>query len=76
MFRMMRLSVSLLLMTAAGRTHSQTTDTVFLKFADAEKLFLQNNLALISSRYDIDVNKAYKQQAAYWDNPVLSTDQN
>ena len=76
MFRMMRLSVSLLLITAAGRTHSQPTDTVFLKFADAEKLFLQNNLALISSRYDIDVNKAYKQQAAYWDNPVLSTDQN
>jgi cobalt-zinc-cadmium efflux system outer membrane protein len=60
----------------AGKNHAQTTDTLYLKFPEAEKIFLQNNLALLSARYDIDINKAYKQQAGYWDNPVLSTDQN
>ncbi|MCW3118540.1 MAG: TolC family protein [Chitinophagaceae bacterium] len=76
MFRMLRLSVSLLFLTAAGRAYAQTADTLYLKFPEAEKLFLQNNLSLLSARYNIDINKAYKQQAAYWNNPVLSTDQN
>ncbi|MES1219041.1 MAG: TolC family protein [Bacteroidota bacterium] len=76
MFRMLRLSVSLLFLSAAGKTYAQTADTLSLKFPEAEKLFLQNNLALLSARYDIDINKAYKKQAAYWDNPVLITDQN
>jgi cobalt-zinc-cadmium efflux system outer membrane protein len=72
----MRLSVFLLLILIAGKNHAQKTDSLYLKFPEAEKIFLQNNLALLSARYDIDVNKAYKQQAGYWDNPVLSTDQN
>ncbi len=75
MYRM-RLSVFLLLILIAGKNHAQKTDSLYLKFPEAEKIFLQNNLALLSARYDIDVNKAYKQQAGYWDNPVLSTDQN
>jgi cobalt-zinc-cadmium efflux system outer membrane protein len=60
----------------AGKNHAQKTDTLSLRFPEAEKIFLQNNLALLSARYDIDINKAYKQQARYWDNPYLSTDQN
>ena len=72
----MRLSVFLLLILIAGKSHAQKTDSLYLKFPEAEKKFLQNNLALLSARYDIDINKAYKQQAGYWDNPVLSTDQN
>lgn len=75
MYRM-RLSVFLLLILIAGKNHAQKSDSLYLKFPEAEKLFLQNNLALLSARYDIDINKAYKQQAGYWDNPVLSTDQN
>lgn len=75
MYRL-RLSVFLLFIIIAGNTHAQNTDTVYLKFPEAEKIFLQNNLALLSARYDVDINKAYKQQAGYWDNPVLSTDQN
>jgi len=75
MYRL-RLSVFLLFIMIAGKTHAQNADTVYLKFPEAEKIFLQNNLALLSARYDVDINKAYKQQAGYWDNPVLSTDQN
>lgn len=75
MYRM-RLSVFLLLILIAGKNHAQKTDSLYLKFSEAEKIFLQNNLSLLSARYDIDINKAYKQQAGYWDNPVLSTDQN
>ncbi|MBS1576655.1 MAG: TolC family protein [Bacteroidetes bacterium] len=75
MYRM-RLSVFLLLILIAGKNHAQKSDSLYLKFPEAEKLFLQNNLALLSARYDVDINKAYKQQAGYWDNPVLSTDQN
>ena len=71
-----RLSVFLLFIIIAGKNHAQKTDSLYLKFPEAEKIFLQNNLALLSARYDIDINKAYKQQAGYWDNPVLSTDQN
>jgi len=71
-----RLSVFLLFIIIAGKNYAQKTDSLYLKFPEAEKIFLQNNLALLSARYDIDINKAYKQQAGYWDNPVLSTDQN
>ncbi|MBI1343604.1 MAG: hypothetical protein GC171_11775 [Terrimonas sp.] len=51
-------------------------DTVLLSLQDAEKTFLANNLTLIASHYDIDINKAIKLQATYWDNPVINTDQN
>lgn len=71
-----RLSVFLLLIIIAGKIHAQKTDSLYLKFPDAEKLFLQNNLGLLSARYNIDINEAYKQQAGYWNNPVLNTDQN
>jgi outer membrane protein, heavy metal efflux system len=52
------------------------SDTVFLTIPDAEKIFLQKNLALLAQQYNIDINRALVQQARYWDNPVLNTDQN
>jgi len=42
----------------------------------AEKIFLEKNLALIAQQYNVDISKALVQQARYWDNPVLNTDQN
>lgn len=54
----------------------QSNDTLKLSLPDAEKLFLQRNLALLSQQYNIDISQALVQQARYWDNPVLSTDQN
>ena len=53
-----------------------TGDTLVLTLPEAEKLFLQKNLALISQQYNVDINKAFVQQVRYWDNPVLLTDQN
>lgn len=51
------------------------TDTLRLSIPQAEKLFLQNSLALLSAKYNIDANKALIEQAKLWDNPVLITDQ-
>ena len=52
------------------------TDTLTLKFQEAEKRFLENNFSLIAQRYNVDASKALVQQAKLWDNPALSTDQN
>lgn len=51
------------------------SDTLRLSTPEAEKIFLQKNLALLSAKYNIDANKALIQQAKLWDNPVLNTDQ-
>jgi len=51
-------------------------DSLTLTVPAAEKIFLEKNLSLIAQQYNIDINKALVQQARYWDNPVLNTDQN
>lgn len=51
-------------------------DTLRISIPESEKLFLQNNLSLLAARYNIDASQALVKQAKYWDNPVLSTDQN
>jgi cobalt-zinc-cadmium efflux system outer membrane protein len=51
-------------------------DTLSLTIQDAEKIFLQNNLSLLATKFNIDANRALVRQAKLWDNPVLSTDQN
>ena len=57
-------------------TNAAAQDTLLLSIKDAEKTFLQNNLALLAAKYNIDANRALIRQAKLWDNPVLSTDQN
>jgi cobalt-zinc-cadmium efflux system outer membrane protein len=57
------------------RAFSQT-DTLKITISESEKIFLQNNLSLLAARYNIDANKALIRQAKFWDNPVISTDQN
>src|SRR5438132_10768421 len=65
-----------LLMGIFSNCQAQTpNDTLVLTLPEAEKLFLQKNLVLLTQQYNIDINKALVQQARYWDNPVLSTDQ-
>jgi cobalt-zinc-cadmium efflux system outer membrane protein len=60
-----------------ARVNAQNTvDTLSLSFPAAEKIFLQNNLSLLASRYNVDATKALIKQAKLWDNPVLTTDQN
>lgn len=72
--RLCRLIIFLLFFTATAR--AQSPDSVQTTLQQAEKLFLQNNLLLLAQQYNVDISKAYVQQAKYWDNPVLNTDQN
>ncbi|NML23412.1 TolC family protein [Pseudoflavitalea sp. G-6-1-2] len=51
------------------------TDTLKLNLPEAEKIFLQKNLVLLAQQYNISISKALEQQARYWDNPTLNTDQ-
>jgi cobalt-zinc-cadmium efflux system outer membrane protein len=64
-----------LVFTAAQGAYAQT-DTLKISFKEAEKAFLDKNLDLLASKYNVDASKALVQQAKLWDNPVLSTDQN
>ena len=64
------------LLFSSTNIHAQTPDSVTVTLADAERMFMQKNLSLLAQQYNIDISKAQAQQAAYWDNPVLNTDQN
>lgn len=77
MFKL-KLTVSLLAFTAITTVlqAQNQTDTLTLKFQEAEKRFLINNFTLIAQKYNVDATKALIQQAKLWDNPALSTDQN
>jgi cobalt-zinc-cadmium efflux system outer membrane protein len=67
----------LLLIGFTGVCRAQSAgDSLALTLPQAEKLFLQKNLALLSQQYNIEIGRALVQQARYWDNPVLLTDQN
>lgn len=66
-------SVALL---ALVKQASAQTDTLRLNYQDAEKQFVQNNLALLAQKYNVDAQNALIKQAKLWDNPELSTDQN
>jgi len=55
---------------------AQTPDSVRITLPEAEQVFLQKNLSLLAQQYNADISKALVQQARYWDNPVLNTDQN
>lgn len=77
MFKL-KYAVSLLAaMAISAALYAQNqTDTLTLKFQDAEKRFLENNFSLIAQKYNVDASRALIQQARLWDNPSLSTDQN
>jgi cobalt-zinc-cadmium efflux system outer membrane protein len=58
----------------AQAQHDQ--DTLQMSLQQAEKLFISNNLSLLAAHFNIDINRALVLQSKYWDNPLLSTDQN
>jgi cobalt-zinc-cadmium efflux system outer membrane protein len=72
--RLLRLVLFLLLVSFI--TNAQTPDSVRITLTEAEQVFLQKNLSLLAQQYNADISKALVQQAKYWDNPVLNTDQN
>src|SRR5947209_8770240 len=69
-------SLGVLLVLIANQLFGQKPDTLQLTIPEAETYFLQNNLSLIASHYNIDANTALIRQARLWDNPTLLTDQN
>jgi len=71
----LRMAVIFLLLFYS-KTATAQTDTLRISAAESEKIFLQNNLALLAANYNIDANKALERQARLWDNPIITTDQN
>ncbi len=69
-------ALALVFLLAAFASQAQKTDSVQLSLQEAEHIFLQRNLSLLAQQYNIDIGRAQVQQAKYWDNPVLNTDQN
>ncbi len=59
-----------------NNTASAQADTLRLDLKQAERIFLDKNLALVAQHYNIEASKALAQQARLWDDPTLSTDQN
>jgi outer membrane protein, heavy metal efflux system len=51
---------------------ANVTDTIQLSLPQAEQQFLQNNLALLSQRYNISASRAYILQARLWPNPNIN----
>jgi cobalt-zinc-cadmium efflux system outer membrane protein len=48
------------------------TDTIYITAAQAEDLFIRQNLQLIAERLEIDIAEAAIVQAKLWPNPTLS----
>ena len=72
-----RMSLLFLLISLFAIHKSQAQeDTLRLSLKQTEKIFLDSNLLLIASSYNVDASKALIDQAKNWDNPILSTDQN
>jgi len=59
-----------------AQTNTNNTDSLSLTIQQAEATFLEKNLQLLARHYNVEADKALKQQARLWDNPVLNTDQN
>lgn len=72
---MKRLFVILFVTIFGGGLYAQET-VADLSLRDAEKIFLERNLALIAERYNIDMAQAQVTQARLFDNPVISLEQN
>jgi outer membrane protein, heavy metal efflux system len=68
--------VFLLLFILACKIGFSQQDTLRLSLVQTEKIFLDSNLLLVASGFNVDANKALIEQAKVWDNPTLITDQN
>ena len=71
-----KLCIIALLMPVFRCFGSPPADTLKITIAESEQIFLQNNLFILAARYNVDANRALIRQAKFWDNPMISTDQN
>lgn len=55
-------------------SYAQQTDTLHVSLEQAEQIFLQKNLLLLSQRYQVDAVKANEIQQRLYDNPTFSAE--
>lgn len=71
---LMRIPSIILLLLLPGILPAQ--DTLRLSLAQADSIFLVQNLNQLAARYKIDAQKAQVQQSKLWNNPQLTTEWN
>jgi len=59
-------------MSLICRCLAAQTDTIYLSTAQAEELFIKQNLELIAEKLNIDIAEAAIRQAKLWHNPTLT----
>ena len=70
------LHISIIVLSICNCAKAQSSyDTISYSLNNAEKRFLDSNLLLLASHYNVDANDALIKQAKLWNNPVLTTDQ-
>lgn len=74
-FFVMKIALFCIFFVFASLVIRAQTDTLSLSVEEAEKNFLQNNLLLLASKYNVDASAALIRQAKLLDNPLLITDQ-
>ncbi len=57
------------------KEEGETKDSARLSLSKAEKMFVQNNLMLLSAKFQIDMKKASVMQAGLYANPTIGVDQ-
>jgi cobalt-zinc-cadmium efflux system outer membrane protein len=74
-YRLAYIIILLLVCAQLNAQYSNRTDTVSVSLQQAEKIFIDSNLSILAAHFNVDAASALIQQAKYWDNPVLNTDQ-
>lgn len=74
-YRLAYIIIPLLLCTHLNAQYSNRTDTLTISLQQAEKIFIDSNLSILAAHFNVDAASALVEQAKYWDNPVLNTDQ-
>ena len=64
-------TIFLIAFLAFGSINFYAQEVLRITQTDLDKRFLEKNFNLIASHANIDINRAYKQQALLWDNPYF-----
>ena len=69
---MKKIIFTLVLLSVLPRVSAQLTDTLKISRPEAEAMFLERNLDLITQKLEISQAEAQVLQARYWPNPTLT----
>lgn len=68
--------ISVLFLFYSATAQVESKDTIRLNLQETEKLFIQNNLLILASKYNIEASRAQIIQSRLWENPSLYLEQN